>query len=487
MLILPAIDLRGGQCVRLRQGDYAQETVFGDDPAAMARRWVEQGATYLHLVDLDGAREGRPGQRRQRSRHRRRRPACPASSAAACAPRTTSPRRSAGACTRVILGTRALQDPGVVRDDVPALSRQSRRSASTPSRAAWRPRAGCNVSELTALGPGAALCRAGRWPAIVYTDISRDGMLEGPNVEATAELAAAVAGAGDRLGRRDHARRRRRGWPGTAWPAASSAGPCTKDESTWRRLSPLRKQIEDRRLTAPADARQSASSQSRSVNLQPVTLERSRSWPSINVEDIRNIALAGHRASGKTSLADALLFKAKAVDRRGSVDDGTSVSDYDEEEQKRHFSIDTSVLHLEHKGKHVHLLDTPGYPDFVGAALGALNAVETAVVVVSAVNGVEVNTRRMFDEAGKRGLARMLVINKLDGDNVKFDELLKTIQRHLRQGLRAVQRADQRPATTSAASSACSTRPTRRRPAARSISPPRAPSWSTPSSRPTRR
>src|SRR5271157_3094683 len=83
------------------------------------------------------------------------------------------------------------------------------------------------------------------------------------------------------------------------------------------------------------------------------------------VEDIRNLALAGHGASGKTSLADALLFKAKAVDRRGSPDDGTSVSDYEEEEHKRHFSIDTSVLHLEHKGKVVHLLDTPGYPDFI--------------------------------------------------------------------------------------------------------------------------
>src|ERR1700675_1637004 len=94
-------------------------------------------------------------------------------------------------------------------------------------------------------------------------------------------------------------------------------------------------------------------------------------------EDIRNIALAGHGASGKTSIADALLFQAKAVERRGSVDDGTSVSDYDEEETKRRASIDTSVLHLEHKGKQVHLLDTPGYPDFVGVALGALSAVET--------------------------------------------------------------------------------------------------------------
>src|SRR5947199_1514991 len=105
------------------------------------------------------------------------------------------------------------------------------------------------------------------------------------------------------------------------------------------------------------------------------------------VEDIRNIALAGHGASGKTSLADALLHQAKAVDRRGSVDEGTSISDFDDEEHKRRFSIDTSVLHLEHKGKRINLLDTPGYPDFVGAALGALGAVETVAVVVSATAG----------------------------------------------------------------------------------------------------
>ena len=152
------------------------------------------------------------------------------------------------------------------------------------------------------------------------------------------------------------------------------------------------------------------------------------------VSDIRNIALAGHRASGKTSLADALLFQAKAVDRRGSVDDGTSVSDYDEEEHKRKFSIDTSVLHLEHGGKQVHLLDTPGYPDFVGAALGALPAVETAVVVISAPNGIEVNTRRMFAEAGRRGLARMIVINQMDADNIRFGDLIAAIQESFGKG-----------------------------------------------------
>jgi elongation factor G len=146
------------------------------------------------------------------------------------------------------------------------------------------------------------------------------------------------------------------------------------------------------------------------------------------VDDIRNIALVGHRAAGKTSLADALLFKAGAVDRRGSVDEGSSVSDYDEEEHKRKFSIDTSILHLEHKGKRIHLLDTPGYPEFVGAALGALPAVETALLVISAPNGIEVNTRRMYAEAGRRGLARMIVINQMDADNIHFDTLVSAIQ-----------------------------------------------------------
>ncbi len=146
------------------------------------------------------------------------------------------------------------------------------------------------------------------------------------------------------------------------------------------------------------------------------------------VEDIRNIALVGHGAAGKTSLADSLLFKGKAVERRGSVDDGSSLSDYDDEEKKRRFSIDTTILHLEHQGKQVHILDAPGYPDFVGGAIEALQAAETAVIVISAPNGIEVNTRRMFSEAGRRGLARMLVINKMDADNIHFDALVNSLQ-----------------------------------------------------------
>jgi elongation factor G len=146
------------------------------------------------------------------------------------------------------------------------------------------------------------------------------------------------------------------------------------------------------------------------------------------VEDIRNVALVGHGAAGKTTLADALLFYAKAVDRKGSVDDGSSISDFDDEEKKRKFSIDTSVLHLDAKGKRVNLLDTPGYPDFVGAALCALDAVENVAVVVSAHSGIQVNTRRMFREAGKRELARFIVVNKLDTDNIHFEELIANLR-----------------------------------------------------------
>jgi elongation factor G len=146
------------------------------------------------------------------------------------------------------------------------------------------------------------------------------------------------------------------------------------------------------------------------------------------VENVRDIALVGHRAAGKTSLADALLFEAHAVDRMGSVDDGTSVADFDDEEHKHHFSIDTHVLHAEHDGKHLNILDAPGSPDFIGAALEALAAVETAVIVVSAVNGVEMNTRKMFQEATTLGLSRAIVINKLDADNIDLPALVESIQ-----------------------------------------------------------
>src|ERR1700722_18228563 len=145
-------------------------------------------------------------------------------------------------------------------------------------------------------------------------------------------------------------------------------------------------------------------------------------------DDIRTLALVGHEVGGKTSLADALLFKSKAVDRRGCVDEGTSVSDYDDEKKKQKYSIDSSVMHADFQGKRIYLIDCPGKPDFVGQALGGLNAVDTAVIVISAPADNQVNPRRMFNEAGKRGLAPALVINRLDSDNIHFTDLLKNIQ-----------------------------------------------------------
>ena len=144
--------------------------------------------------------------------------------------------------------------------------------------------------------------------------------------------------------------------------------------------------------------------------------------------DIRNIALAGHGASGKTSLADALLFTAGATDRRGSVDDGTSISDVEDEEKRRHLTIDCHLLHLEWQGKQVHLIDAPGYPDFIGNALSALAAVENVIVTVSAPAGIEVNTRRIAQEAGRLGLGRIVALTKMDADNVDFLRVLGQVR-----------------------------------------------------------
>ncbi len=147
-----------------------------------------------------------------------------------------------------------------------------------------------------------------------------------------------------------------------------------------------------------------------------------------HITDIRNVALAGHGASGKTSLADALLYTAGATDRRGSVDDGTSISDVDDEEKRRHFTIDCHLLHLEWASKQIRLIDSPGYPDFIGNALSALAAVENVLLTVSAPAGIEVNTRRIFQEASRQKLGRMIALTRMDADNVDFLRVLAQIR-----------------------------------------------------------
>ena len=114
--------------------------------------------------------------------------------------------------------------------------------------------------------------------------------------------------------------------------------------------------------------------------------------------------------------------------RKGSVDDGTSSLDVDDEEKRRHFTIDCHLGHLAWDGKQIHLIDTPGYPDFIGSALSALAAVENVVVAVSGPSGIEVNTRRVFQEAGRLGLGRFVVVTKMDAENVDYRSDLAAIR-----------------------------------------------------------
>lgn len=148
----------------------------------------------------------------------------------------------------------------------------------------------------------------------------------------------------------------------------------------------------------------------------------------VQTQDIRNFVLVGHGASGKTSLAEALLYKAKAVSRLGTVDEGTTVLDFEPEEKDRKNSVDLACAYAEFQGKLLNVLDAPGYSDFVGEAICGLNAVETAVICVNAAAGVMVNTRKMWDQAKKIGTGRVVAINKLDQDNVKYAALVASIR-----------------------------------------------------------
>jgi phosphoribosylformimino-5-aminoimidazole carboxamide ribotide isomerase len=189
VLILPAIDLRAGQCVRLRQGDYNQETVFDADPVAAARRWVEQGATFLHLVDLDGARAGQPSNGDSIQRIVRE-AGVPCQLGGGLRSEEHVKQALGWGVYRVIIGTRALKDPAwfgslcfkYPEQVVLGIDAKNGRVATE----GW-----LEVSDISALE---LALRCADWPlaAIVYTDISRDGMLAGPNAAALAEMAASV-------------------------------------------------------------------------------------------------------------------------------------------------------------------------------------------------------------------------------------------------------------------------------------------------------
>lgn len=148
----------------------------------------------------------------------------------------------------------------------------------------------------------------------------------------------------------------------------------------------------------------------------------------VKVEDIRNIALCGHGSAGKTTLADTMLVKCAKLTSHPSVDEGTSICDFDPEEKHHKYTIEASLVHFEHAGKYFNVIDTPGYPDFIGQTIGALRGVDTAVIVINAHSGIGVNTRRVFEEAGHAGLGRMIVINKMDSENIEFEELVSDIR-----------------------------------------------------------
>jgi elongation factor G len=143
---------------------------------------------------------------------------------------------------------------------------------------------------------------------------------------------------------------------------------------------------------------------------------------------IRTVALVGHGAAGKTTLAESLLAATGAITTRGSVEKGNTVCDFDPVEKDLGHSLQSALVSMDWAGTLIHVVDTPGYPDFAGQAIGALAAVDTALVVINAQTGIELATERMFNLAGERGLCRMIVINKIDADNVDLPALVADIR-----------------------------------------------------------
>jgi elongation factor G len=146
------------------------------------------------------------------------------------------------------------------------------------------------------------------------------------------------------------------------------------------------------------------------------------------INAIRTLALVGPAAAGKTSLAEALLHRAGAITTPGSLERGSTVSDHDPLERRMQHSLNASVMHLQHAGTRVHFIDTPGAPDFIGQSLLALEAVETAAIVINAMTGIEPMALRMMAYAAQRQLDRIIIVNKIDAPGVNLQALLAQIQ-----------------------------------------------------------
>ncbi len=145
-------------------------------------------------------------------------------------------------------------------------------------------------------------------------------------------------------------------------------------------------------------------------------------------QGIRNIGLVGQAGAGKTWLLEALLLQAGAIRTRGSLQRGTTVSDWDEQERRLQHSLDTAICSFDHGGTHLNIIDTPGYPDFLGRTLTVLEAVETAAVVISATSGIDTLTQRLMDFAKDRELCRLVIINKIDSRDARPAEVLQEVR-----------------------------------------------------------
>ena len=140
-------------------------------------------------------------------------------------------------------------------------------------------------------------------------------------------------------------------------------------------------------------------------------------------EFLRNVALVSHGGAGKTMLAEAFLHATGATTRLGKVEDGTTVSDYDEEEHRRTISIYSSVIPIEHRDHKINIIDAPGYTDFVGEMISALSVADSAIILVDAVSGIEVGTELAWNYADQFNLPRFIVINKMDRDNADYEKV----------------------------------------------------------------
>lgn len=149
---------------------------------------------------------------------------------------------------------------------------------------------------------------------------------------------------------------------------------------------------------------------------------------SYRTEDIRNIALMGHAGSGKTSLAEALLYKAGIISQPGSVEKGNTVCDFEPEEQRHQHSLNSAIVGLDYNGNHINLIDTPGSPDFLGQALAVAPAADALALVINAQNGIESMTRRLMDWAANHRYCRMIIVNKIDGEEHKLPKLMEQLQ-----------------------------------------------------------